>query len=598
MTTRALNNTLNETWFERRQGKDSPVDDIVSERQDAFLVFTDGIMRVRMMFVVDSQQPELRILPSEEGDEDKGHIAFLLKNCHSRHDIEGECDWAEFLELVQAAREQFPKLQQLDNALVYTVDQIEKKPVIPWYQTRQETMTVDDDWDWLSLRLTEFTGTIFSLWLSSDENAQDVRRLNNWLDVLCKKLGEGLPQGKREGFWWYRVNQPENYLDACPTPEWLLPQQITRTPLEDWTIDSQIAALRLTSTPCVFGDLEENWNKGHGFSLQRMLLAPGAELDRDSPHHFVLDARYLSRLQGEETNHRIMTIQRRFPMDNAQLEALCASTTRMICGFHLIQGPPGTGKTRMHHEQWSRHSSEGVAKALRAHPDINDWVGSLYRYRTVSNQLAKLSGQEPTTDKSPAALKPHECTLGVANKSKPLKRARLREIRAAYNSIASKLLVHASIVATTLINVSCELLKDTFRPVFLVVDGATQCREGDTVIALTYPSLRGVVLVGDETEVPPRVTSEYAYAGNENAMYLARPFIRRLRKSHYPCTVLRINYRDPWDVLQNNSWLLDIVRQEEQVVPASPAFHDHPSADEEKVENGSLADHFEKVLRW
>ncbi|KAL4924277.1 uncharacterized protein BDV17DRAFT_275140 [Aspergillus undulatus] len=54
-------------------------------------------------------------------------------------------------------------------------------------------------------------------------------------------------------------------------------------------IDAQIKALKKASSPCVFGDIKKNkGNDNHGFSLMRMMLAHGRELDKNSQYNFVL----------------------------------------------------------------------------------------------------------------------------------------------------------------------------------------------------------------------------------------------------------------------------------------------------------------------
>ncbi|KAL4946280.1 hypothetical protein BDV06DRAFT_218609 [Aspergillus oleicola] len=166
-----------------------------------------------------------------------------------------------------------------------------------------------------------------------------------------------------------------------------------------------------------------------------------------------------------------------------------------------------------------------------------------------------------------------------------------------YRRIVSTLFEDASIVATTLSNASCEVLEKASKPVFLLCDGAAQCSEGDHVIDLTYPSLRGTVLVGDpEPLLPPTVISERAE--NENALFMKRSLMERLRKCYYPCTVLEYNYCKGPDILgaiarysSEGVVLNDFERPQERQTPATYAFGGSPRTDNENARESCAADH-------
>jgi superfamily I DNA and/or RNA helicase len=80
-----------------------------------------------------------------------------------------------------------------------------------------------------------------------------------------------------------------------------------------------------------------------------------------------------------------------------------------------------------------------------------------------------------------------------------------------------------------------------FDPDFLVCDESGQCLEGDHMIAMTMPSIKAVILIGDQEQLPPTVVTEHS--NNEGAEYLKRSLMERLCSAGYPTTMLSINYR-------------------------------------------------------
>ncbi|PKX98164.1 uncharacterized protein P174DRAFT_5420 [Aspergillus novofumigatus IBT 16806] len=134
-----------------------------------------------------------------------------------------------------------------------------------------------------------------------------------------------------------------------------------------------------------------------------------------------------------------------------------------------------------------------------------------------------------------------ECRLG---------REQSKELRNAYEGCVLAVLRNCKVVATTLSNASHELLRDSsFEPDFVISDEAGQCLEGDHCIALTMPTVKAVVLIGDPDQLPPTVISENDC--NEGATYLKRALMTRLQKAGYPCTMLTTNCR-------NHSQILDL----------------------------------------
>ncbi|OKL58367.1 hypothetical protein UA08_06227 [Talaromyces atroroseus] len=96
------------------------------------------------------------------------------------------------------------------------------------------------------------------------------------------------------------------------------------------------------------------------------------------------------------------------------------------------------------------------------------------------------------------------------------------------------------ILATTLSNSAHESLQD-ISPDYVVCDDSSQCLEGDHMIAMTKPSVKVVVLIGDPQQLPSTLISENKE--NLGIKYVKRSLMERLREAGYPCTMLSTNYR-------------------------------------------------------
>lgn len=359
-------------------------------------------------------------------------------------------------------------------------------------------------------------------------------------------------------------------------------------------ITEQINALDSASYEKSFGDLPEN--KGMGFSLTRTILGHGTELNPDNEHHFVMDAREIDpplppsgqQLSSQERKHRVDYILRNFRLDEHQRKAFDASVTATTCGIHLVQGPPGTGKTTtsvvivlalaalQHKVMLAGGSntgvdnlSEAIVKALKEHPQIRKWAGDLIRFRTPARQIAEVRSKSSALKHRPrrGAIRSlilekyemHSCVMTLArdepdlpvckkflqlvedDQASPLSSDRTKELKKTYADICKILFDESNIVSTTLSNAACELFRLGYKPAFLVCDEAGQCSEGELAIALTLRNLRGVILVGDPSQLPPTVISEHH--NNEGARYLKRSSMERLKKAGYPCTMLISHYR-------------------------------------------------------
>ncbi|KAF7160020.1 hypothetical protein CNMCM5623_005566 [Aspergillus felis] len=383
-------------------------------------------------------------------------------------------------------------------------------------------------------------------------------------------------------------------------------------------IDEQIKALGDVSLCRSFGELEGK--QGKGFSLKRTVLAHGVELDPISNFYFLLDARKMSEVLPPQQAERISYILENFPLDEAQQRAFPKSTFEITCGISLIQGAPGTGKTRTAmviilllmaldlkvllvagSNKGVDNLAEAVVTALDKHPRLRRWCGQIIRFRNPTYQLAQVRIESAHSDqvrlggsrKNGSAnriLEPvqmHNVVQRFAeenaestrhcgefldmvrrDKECHLSKDQWKKLRNSYENCALSVLANCKVVATTLSNASHELLRESsFKPDFVISDEAGQCLEGDHCIALTMPTVKAVVLIGDPDQLPPTVISENSC--NEGAKYLKRSLMTRLQQAGYPCTMLITNYR-------NHSAILDlfnrkVYRGELQVGPSNDA---------------------------
>ncbi|RDH36405.1 P-loop containing nucleoside triphosphate hydrolase protein [Aspergillus welwitschiae] len=345
-------------------------------------------------------------------------------------------------------------------------------------------------------------------------------------------------------------------------------------------IDAQIEALgEASKLALVFGD--RSGNEGQGFSLRRTLLAHGTELEQGNQGYFTLDVRQMSPVPPNLQQERVEYLSHIFRLDEAQKEAFQASLVKIVCGVSLIQGPPGTGKTSTAKaiictaaalgckillvagsNKGVDNLAEAVTKALQRDKRLQSWCGQLVRFRTPRYQLERARGGEPSDENDNLSnVQAHVLTIQyaqdhattdkyarsllerlAADKQRRLSREERKGLKGDYEHCVMKVLQNAKIVATTLSNASQDLLRRSgFEPAFVVCDEAGQCQEGEITIALTIPSTRVMVLIGDPEQLPPTVVSEHAT--NEGALYLKRSMMERLHEAGYPCTMLLTNYR-------------------------------------------------------
>ncbi len=99
------------------------------------------------------------------------------------------------------------------------------------------------------------------------------------------------------------------------------------------------------------------------------------------------------------------------------------------------------------------------------------------------------------------------------------------------------------IVATTLNNSAHKALRsESYEPQLLIIDEACQSLEPENVIAMTFPSLRAVVLTGDQMQLAPTAVSTLG-TRNPYAPQLTTALFTRLVARGYPLSKLRTNYR-------------------------------------------------------
>ncbi|KAJ9247806.1 hypothetical protein DTO207G8_7809 [Paecilomyces variotii] len=358
------------------------------------------------------------------------------------------------------------------------------------------------------------------------------------------------------------------------------------------SIDRQIDALKEAGTTMVYGDMESQL--GQGYSLHNTIMARGEELNPHSAGYFELSIHQLSSLDRPTQEMRLAYILQKFPLSESQRRAFDRSIYHICAGVHLIQGPPGTGKTRtasviilalacLHvRVLLAAGSNKGVdnlaAAVLREldnDPTLSDWCdGQLVRLRSPSYQISSLRAKsalhtvskehrdnlskdeedllrvqmdslvlahaegDPESELHSQLLKllSFDETRGLTQKSS-------EQLSDCLDKLSIAELSRSRIVATTLTNAYQEILQhpDSFQPDVLVCDESSQCLEGDHMIAMTIPSIRAVIFLGDPDLRPPPLISEHGR--NECALYLKRSLMERLYTAGYPCTVLSTDYR-------------------------------------------------------
>jgi hypothetical protein len=353
-------------------------------------------------------------------------------------------------------------------------------------------------------------------------------------------------------------------------------------------IDAQLAALNEVSHITSYGDRPGNF--GQGFSLERTILAHGAELDPASPYHFKLDGTRMSKLEPRICRERVNHVLQVCSLDENQSKAFSSSVTSLVCGISLIQGPPGTGKTRTStaiilafaclgirvvlaagSNDGVNNLAESVAKTIESDPKIRSWVGEygLIRLRTPSRQIAEVRANSVSLLARPLAgahkseilskyelhnrvtsyakAHPHDgpcqsfLSLVSRDERQALGQKGRKVLKSKYDAIVHRVVKDALIVSTTLMNSGNEDFT-WLKYKVLVCDESAQCSEGESLIGLKHPDLRAVILVGDPLQLPPTVIS--AIGKNECALYLKRSLMERLQQAGYPHTLLTRNYRN------------------------------------------------------
>ncbi|KUL83526.1 hypothetical protein ZTR_10541 [Talaromyces verruculosus] len=356
-------------------------------------------------------------------------------------------------------------------------------------------------------------------------------------------------------------------------------------------IDNQIKAIQQSSMPnLVFGDKPQN--NGKGFSLLKTVLAHGFEVDPKHPDYFALDVATMSGLGQDTIQERLNYLERKFTLDDAQRQACRNSVRNIVAGINLVQGPPGTGKThvavaiivtvaclglKVLLTASSNKAVDNVAcavlRCLESDPILEAWCGVVTRARTPGQQMSivRANTADPSVKKyvptaktdSEQILMRHELpyyVMSYANANSAVKscgrfldlqkqdddqclrsRDTQKTFRGAYQSICNEYVkTEVRVLATTLSNSASESLQG-FQPDFVVCDNSGQCMEGDHMIAMTNETVKAVVLIGDQKQLPPTLISENAESPEVN--YIRRSLMQRLHEAGYPCTMLNMNYR-------------------------------------------------------
>ncbi|KAJ5947740.1 P-loop containing nucleoside triphosphate hydrolase protein [Penicillium verhagenii] len=347
----------------------------------------------------------------------------------------------------------------------------------------------------------------------------------------------------------------------------------------------------------VVGDQPSGWQKG--FSLHKTLLAHGREMDTCNPGYFQLNMMQSNQLSASEVDTRIQRILDLAKLDQCQLDAFRASTSRIPGGLQLIQGPPGTGKTKTATSIILAHAlvghkvlltagsnkavenlTNGVFKVIKSNVDIEKLVGDIVRFRTPAycmsvirnkskntNPIARVS-ELSSTEKELDSCQLYTLVQRFAENNpddpycKAFNECSALDIEEGLNSNAASILKNSmefimgkilrlaktNIVASTFGSIAQDLIRLNFHPDVLVSDESGQCLEAEHVIGMSLESLKAVILIGDPDQLAPTVMTGGDH--NEYAGYLKRPLMTRLKAAGYPLALLRTNYRCHSDILR------------------------------------------------
>ncbi|QKX53991.1 uncharacterized protein TRUGW13939_01072 [Talaromyces rugulosus] len=361
------------------------------------------------------------------------------------------------------------------------------------------------------------------------------------------------------------------------------------------SVDSQIKALKEAGN--CFGHIDKQ-----NISLKRTILALGSELNPSSSDYMELDIWQMSILSEQEKAEKLEYIRHHFPLYESQKRAFNQTTRQLIGGLHIIQGPPGTGKTHTAvaiilavtslglRVLLAAGSNKGVdnltiavTKALEKHEKLKTWCGQLACVRTLAHQMAILRQNSPSRSHLSHAGPPklrgadidlepyqmHKLALKFVENNKDtnphcgrflnyfnkdlqcgLSMYESKGLENSYATIVMETLRESRIIATTLNDCGHEIFRTAgaCEPDFLICDESSQCLKGDHMVAMTFPSLRATLLLGDPYQLSPTVISELPT--NEGALYIKRSLMGRIFQAGYPSTMLYCNYRSHPDIME------------------------------------------------
>ncbi|MCJ1361384.1 hypothetical protein MMC16_000483 [Acarospora aff. strigata] len=336
------------------------------------------------------------------------------------------------------------------------------------------------------------------------------------------------------------------------------------------------------------------------FDLQDTLLAHGLRFD---PIHSPTVNLFDLFSAGKELNlarTKIQEVLNIYKLDPSQTIAFKASTERLVGGLSLIQGPPGTGKTIVNACIAVSMAYIGIPVLVTASSNVgtdqllsyivtcmkeNPTIRAAFdvvRFNTPATISEMTAMQRPddllidamaSMGLSNTGVSDHLARYTMASKIEDHVRRNLRtdtdcaewfRLRTLIlssdgatsdkdypdfiklNKKLSKVILRLPqmmIVASTLNNTAHKILRQqTFKPVVLMIDEAGQSNELDNVIAMTMPSLRAVILTGDQKQLPPMVLS-LMEKRNPYAQQLDRSLFARLINRNFPYSMLKTNYR-------------------------------------------------------
>ncbi|CAI7637547.1 unnamed protein product [Penicillium bialowiezense] len=364
----------------------------------------------------------------------------------------------------------------------------------------------------------------------------------------------------------------------------------------------QINALDLAGRIVTFGDLDTT--EGHGYSLERTILAHGSELSPESELYFELDVREVSVLDQKLKDERLDYIEKKFKLDNSQRQAVNKSVFQVVAGIHLVKGPPGNGKTRTTVVMIlilaclgmkvliSAGSNRAVDTLLLAYHEalkedqrLQEWCGGYCRFRTPAYQMAVLRRsskfrQISSVEKALADCQTEALVVQMAtdnyhrepeakklldmldeDRQRILSTEEMLVLTGCYEEMLRCALGRCMVVAATLNASGDTNLQMAFKPYALFCNEAGQCLEGDSMIPMTtFLSLRTIILIGDPKQLSPTVLSK---GENEGANYQGKSLMSRL-SDLYPLTLLEV------DGTQKPKGIVSLAASSKRKAPSSP----------------------------